>query len=149
MNAAILTTLLNSQIFQIEFIFSLCAKSVWAVEIGAWLAICNHLVYLIWRVKHCGCRAVRSPPGDECLFVLLMPLPESPGSRESPANMQRTSVSRLASGRGLFYCIVNLMVWKCLAKKSCSCHSRVENPNKLTDRSRQFDASLTASQACK
>lgn len=78
-----------------------------------------------------------------------MPLPESPGSRESPANMQRTSVSRLASGRGLFYCIVNLMVWKCLAKKSCSCHSRVENPNKLTDRSRQFDASLTDSQACK
>jgi len=42
---------------QDEFIFSLCAKSVWAVEIGAWLAICNHLVYLIWRVKHCGCRA--------------------------------------------------------------------------------------------
>jgi len=61
-----------------------------------------------------------SAPGDECLFVLLMPLPKSP---ESPGSMQRISVSRRASGPGLFYCIVNLMVWKCLAKKSCSCHS--------------------------
>lgn len=52
-------------------------------------AICNHLVYLIWRVKYCGCRGriplplafcfPRHSTLDECLFVLLMSLAESPG----------------------------------------------------------------------
>lgn len=52
-------------------------------------AICNHLVYLIWRVKYCGCRGKPPLPLafcrphhsalDECLFVLLMSLAESPG----------------------------------------------------------------------
>jgi len=29
------------------------------VKIWAWPAICNHLVYLIWRVKYCGWRGGR------------------------------------------------------------------------------------------